>query len=57
MDTGQPWWSPNGRRLVYIQDNGTQIDIYTIRVNGSRERQITNTAAPEFDPKWGPRPH
>ena len=56
LDTYMPSWSPDGTRIAYVQWNGTQTDVYTIRLSGSGEQQVTHTAINELHPKWGPRP-
>ena len=48
-------WSPDGNWLTFdaIRD-GQQFDVYAINVNGSGERNITNSPANDTFPMWSP---
>ena len=58
--TGQvqvPWVSPNGSEIVYISDNGGHANLWAIRTDGTRARQITFERDPDIViglPKWSP---
>ena len=54
---GMPSWSPNGRRICYVQAHGDTDEIYTSRTNGKDKFRVTHTARIESDCDWGPRPH
>lgn len=59
MVVGDVDWSPGGRRLVYRKrvgnPNASVDELFTIRPDGTRERQITTGAAvPVFTPVWSP---
>src|SRR4051794_36400057 len=45
VDDGGPAWSPEGDRLVVHRwlDDGSQADLITMRVNGTGERNLTNS--------------
>jgi TolB protein len=45
VDDGAPAWSPNGDRLVVHRwlDDDSQADLITMRVNGTGERNLTNS--------------
>src|SRR4051812_16617960 len=50
-----PAWSPNGRRILFATDDGDNGDLWTIKPDGSRAKQLTNTRGPdEFLPSWSP---
>src|SRR6185503_9811710 len=58
-----PWagrsarWSPDGRRIIFVTDayDGNE-EIYSIRIDGSGLQNMTQNAANDSDPDWGPRP-
>ena len=58
--TGQvqtPWVSPDGSELVYLSDNGGHANLWVIRTDGTRARQITFERDPAVTigvPKWSP---
>lgn len=59
MVMGDVDWSPNGRRLVYWKRIGerysSEDELFTIRPDGSGERQITERALmPVSTPVWSP---
>jgi Tol biopolymer transport system component len=45
FDDGGPAWSPNGDRLVFhrFPGDGTGADLWTVRVNGTGERNLTRS--------------
>jgi TolB protein len=52
-------FSPNGNEITVghrLFETGNP-DIYTVTVDGTALRDITNTSAYESAPDWGPRPH
>ncbi len=51
----QPDWSPDGTRLVFSRDMGTQDDLFSIRTDGTGQRRLTRTAdISESGPVWSP---
>jgi Tol biopolymer transport system component len=58
--TGQvqtPWVSPDGSELVYLSDNGGHANLWVVRTDGTRARQITFERDPAITigvPKWSP---
>ncbi len=51
-------YSPDGRKIVYARrpaTGGTNADIFIIRVDGTRERPLTQTLLYDSFPDWGPR--
>jgi len=52
-----PVWSPDGKRIAFSMENatGSSQDVYTIRPDGTRLRQITDTPVlGEYVPEWSP---
>jgi len=55
-DGTNPDWSPNGRRIAYqsLDGFGGEMDIYTIRPDGSRKKRVTSGGSNEQSPSWSP---
>lgn len=50
-----PTWSPDGKSLAFVGGTADQADIYTVRADGTRLRQLTDTKAyVEEGPEWSP---
>jgi Tol biopolymer transport system component len=47
-------WSPDGQRLAYCAERGSQYDIYTISVDGGRETQLTDLPGLDDGPEYSP---
>ena len=61
LDDDGPAWSPDGRMLVFQRDLDPvrgeidSHDILTMKADGTRERNITNSpGVDEIDPDWSP---
>jgi len=53
-----PRISPDGNWIAYEGwPDGTNHDIYLMRINGSDVQRLTNDPALDFDPAWQPAPH
>jgi Tol biopolymer transport system component len=52
----QPSWSPSGNELAFASDMHGNLEIYTIRRDGSNLRRITFSRAADTEPAWRPRP-
>jgi TolB protein len=48
-------WSPDGSRIIFITDayDGNE-EIYTVRLDGTDPKNLTQTPSNESDPDWGP---
>ncbi|WP_109301910.1 DPP IV N-terminal domain-containing protein [Aquimarina sp. AU474] len=46
-------WSPDGQYLVFSNIKSDNVDLFTIKKNGTKLRQITNTPKSEYTPVWG----
>lgn len=55
-DGANPDWSPNGKRIAYqsLNSDGGEVDVYTIRPDGSRMRRLTRGGGNEQNPSWSP---
>lgn len=63
---GEPAWSPNGKRLVFVTDRdrngrclfhdctGNAPELYVADGDGSNQRRLTRTTAQEAHPRWSP---
>jgi Tol biopolymer transport system component len=57
----QPRWSPDGSRLLFAADGGTDsygnklgLDIFSINADGSGVSNLTSTPGDDTDPAWSP---
>ena len=53
-------WAPNGTRVAYCARDAGDLydsfhDVYTVRIDGTDVRNLTNDAAAEGEPRWNPR--
>ena len=56
---GPPSWSPGGTELAFVrlvagQVITSQFDVLVARVDGTAERNLTNSDGDELDPAWAP---
>jgi TolB protein len=49
-----PAWSPDGRRIAFIQNVRGNNDLYVMNADGSHKRVLTHDEARETDPSWSP---
>ena len=54
VDDMHPDWSPDGERIALASDRDGDSEIYTMKLDGSRLRQLTANAATDVDPVWSP---
>ena len=50
----RPDWSPDGARIVFNADRSGDFEIYSIAVDGSDERQLTDQPGSDGSPRWSP---
>ncbi len=46
--------APKDDRIAFLSDRGGQVDIWTMKTDGSDVKQVTNDAADDEDPVWSP---
>lgn len=51
-----PVFSPDGRRIAYVDFDSGNADIWSMKIDGSDKRQITSGPAQDWEPDWGVRP-
>ena len=49
-----PTWSPDGQRIAFTGYRDNDVDIYSIKVDGSDLRRLTNDPGAEYFPAWSP---
>lgn len=49
-----PTWSPDGRQLAIAIPTGYDTDIFTVNVDGSNPRNVSQSGAYDFWPSWSP---
>jgi hypothetical protein len=49
----QPWFLPDGQRLLYASQRAGQTDIFELDLATGRERQVTATPESEYSPQLG----
>jgi Tol biopolymer transport system component len=50
----RPWWSPDGRRIVFESDRTGDWEIYVMNADGSGQANLTNNSATDLQPAWSP---
>jgi Tol biopolymer transport system component len=54
IDEVDPEWSPDGNRIAFTSDRDGDGEIYTMKVDGSRVRQVTTNTVGDESPSWSP---
>src|SRR5690242_21289634 len=49
-----PAISPDGRQLVFMSDRDGDIEIYTMRIDGTHAQRLTHSAGRDAHPSWSP---
>jgi tol-pal system beta propeller repeat protein TolB len=47
-------WSPDGRQLAYVSEQGGQKDLVAVNLHTNQVRRLTDNADEEGDPSWSP---
>jgi TolB protein len=50
----EPEWSPDGRRIAFVNDLDSPRAVHTMNADGSDVRQLTHVTVPEASPSWSP---
>ena len=53
-DESQPAWSPDGSRIAYASNASGNVDLWTMRADGSDKRRLTDTPDYDTEPAWSP---
>ncbi len=51
---GDPNWSPDGKKIVFVKVLSFNAEIYTMDADGSNLVRLTDNPADEFSPVWSP---
>ncbi len=51
---GQPAWSPDGKKIVYVSDETRRQHLYIVDAATKATRRITTQGTQNVDPDWGP---
>lgn len=54
VPTSLPAWSPDGKRVAYIASIDGNVDIYSMRSDGTDVRRLTTDPARDSEPSWSP---
>jgi len=54
VQNSHPSWSPDGTRIAFASTRGGNLDIWTMRVDGTDVRQVTNDSRANSMPTWSP---
>ena len=54
--TYSPFWSPDGKYIIYISNPGTlTAEVYIMNADGSNQRRLTNNQDEERELSWSPK--
>ena len=51
---GQPTWSPDGKFIAYVSNQGGNVDIWVQSLGGGRAVRVTSDPANDWQPAWSP---
>jgi Tol biopolymer transport system component len=49
-----PSWSPDGRKIVFVNDRAGNPEIYVMNADGSGQRNLSRHPGHDSDPEWSP---
>jgi Tol biopolymer transport system component len=47
-------WSPDGSKVVFTSTRDGNSEIYVMNADGTGQTRLTNSAASDYAPSWGP---
>lgn len=51
---GEPSWSPDGEKILFVSDREGNFDIYVMNADGSSPQNLTRNSAWDSEPAWSP---
>ena len=54
FDDYSPYWSPDGKRIVFSSRGGRNSEIYMMDADGGNPQRLTNNPEEDRDPSWSP---
>ena len=51
-DNGDPYWSPNGKLILFYSDRASSADLWVVDAAGGAPRALTNWPTDEVDGEW-----
>ncbi|MBI4834062.1 MAG: PD40 domain-containing protein [Planctomycetes bacterium] len=52
--TGNPEWSPDGKRIAFNMNTNNECEIFIISREGTGRKQLTNNGGYNLNPRWSP---
>ena len=49
-----PAWSPDGRKIAFLNGRDGNSEVYVMNANGSGQRNLTRNPGNDADPAWSP---
>lgn len=50
----EPVWSPDGKQIVFVSDEGGTQDLWRVEISGKNLRPLTRDLFPDASPAWSP---
>ncbi len=51
---GDPAWSPDGKKIVYVTGSDNNYSIWVMNANGGNQVKLTSGTVPYRTPRWSP---